>query len=524
MSDFIKKVISFANRNSHSENINNNQSEEKKSTSISKTINENKQYIDSYFSNCFDLVMREISFFNINERKTLVVYLEGLSEKTLIEDFLIPKLTSEIDVKNIFLNEVELLKYKLAIKDNEIYENIEKSIEAILSGNPVIFIDGLQKSFEINLSSPPGRPIDEPSGEVVSRGPREGFTESLITNVNLIRKKIKNVSLKMEKFKVGRETNTNVVISYLSSAADKKIVDEVKERLKNINIESVLDSNYIEEYISDAPISIFPLVFRTEKPDIAAAKILEGKIIIIVDGSPVVLSVPTLFVEFLQSGEDYYIRFSSGTLNRFIRFLSLIITVTLPSVYVALVTFHQELIPTKLIVSLLSARANVPLPALWESIFMLTAFEIMREAGIRMPKSFGQAISIVGGLVLGDAAVKAGIVGTPMVVIVALTAITKFTVPAVELELPIVYTRFFFLLLSGFLGLTGLTCGILLVSMRLVSIRSFGVPYMFPICPFSINPGEDVVIRAPMWKLNKTKKLLNLKHNFISSRIHKHSR
>jgi Bacillus/Clostridium GerA spore germination protein. len=524
MSNFIKKIISSVNRNNNSENINNNQCQKKKRTSISKSIEENRQYIESYFSYCFDLVMREISFFNINGKKTLVVYLEGLSEKKLIEDFLISKLTSEINVNNMSLNEEELLKYRLGIKDTEIYEDIEKSIEAILSGNPVVFVNDLEKSFEINLNTSLGRQIDEPSTEVVTRGPREGFTESLITNINLIRKKIKNSNLKMEKFKVGKETNTNVVISYLSSVADKKIVNEVKERLKNIDIESVLDSNYIEEYISDAPLSIFPLVFRTEKPDIAAAKILEGRIIIIVDGSPVVLSAPALFVEFLQSGEDYYIRFSSATLNRCIRFISLIITITLPSIYIALVTFHQELIPTKLILSVISARANVPLPAMWESIFMLTAFEIMREAGIRMPKSFGQAISIVGGLVLGDAAVKAGIVGTPMVVIVALTAITKFTIPSVELELPIVYIRFFFLLLSGFLGLTGLTCGILLVSMRLVSIRSFGVPYMFPICPFSISLGEDEIIRAPMWKLNKTQRLLKLKNNFISNRIHKHSR
>lgn len=524
MSNFIKKIISSENRNNISKDINNNQSQKKKTTSISKSIQENRQYIEQHFSNCFDLVMREISFFNICEKKALVVYLEGLSEKKLIEDFLISKLTLGMDVNNVPLNEVDLLKYRLGIKDAEIYENIEKSIEAILSGNPVVFVDNLDKSFEINLNSPPGRNIDEPSAEVVTRGPREGFTESLIKNVNLIRKKIKNSNLKMEKFNIGKETNTNVVISYLSSAADKKIVNEVKERLKDIDIESVLDSNYIEEYISDAPLSIFPLVFRTEKPDIAAAKILEGRIIIIVDGSPVVLSVPTLFVEFLQSGEDYYIRFLSATLNRCIRFLSLTITTTLPSIYVALITFHQELIPTKLIISMISARSNVPLPAMWESIFMLTAFEIMREAGIRMPKSFGQAISIVGGLVLGDAAVKAGIVGTPMVVVVALTAITKFTISAVELELPIVYVRFFFLLLSGYLGLTGLTCGILLVSMRLVSIRSFGVPYMFPICPFSISSGEDEIIRVPMWKLSKTQKLLKLKNNFISSKIHKHSR
>lgn len=522
MSNFIKKIFSFHKKNNSSQNSDNKQNQGENTISLSDSIEENKHYVESYFSDCFDLVVREVVLFNINDKKALVIYLEGLCEKRMIENFLIPGLTSEIDINNMPQDEMEVLKYRLGIKENQIFKDIQKSLEAILSGNPVIFIDGLEKSFEINLNNPPGRDINEPSNEVVVRGPREGFTESLLKNVNLIRKKIKNYNLKMEMFTLGKETNTKVILSYLSNVADIKIVNEVKQRLQNIDIESVLDSNYIEEYISDESLSIFPLVFRTEKPDVAAAKILEGRVIIIVDGSPIVLSVPALFVEFLQSGEDYYIRYSSATLNRTIRFLSLFITVTLPSTYVALTTFHQELIPTKLLISIVGARENVPFPALLESILMFTAFEIMREAGIRMPKTLGQSISIVGGLVLGDAAVKAGIVGTPMVIIVALTAITKFTISSIELEVPVVYIRFFFLLLSGFLGFIGLTFGFLLVGMRLVSIRSFGIPYMFPICPFSIQSGEDVLVRAPMRKLSMTQKLLKLKNNFISSRIHKH--
>ncbi|MHC6180210.1 spore germination protein [Clostridium sp. JNZ X4-2] len=521
MNNLIKKI--FSSKKIINKNIPDKQSPKENPVDIDSSIEKNKSYIESCFSNCFDLVIREISLFNIKEKKALIVYLEGFSKKSLIENFLIAKLTSDNYSKSSYTDEIQFIKSTFGIKDENIHTDINKSIKSIVTGNPVVFIDGLEKSFEIDLNNPPKRNINEPPTDSVLRGPREGFTESLIENINLIRKKIKNPNLKMEKFILGKETHTDIIISYISGVTDNKIVEEVKKRLKKIDVESVLDSNYIEEYISDEPLSIYPLVFKTEKPDIAASKLLEGKIIIIVDGSPVALSVPTLFVEFFQSGEDYYIKYSSATLNRIIRCISLITTIALPAIYVALNNFHQELIPTKLIISIVDSRSSVPLPALWESFFMLVAFEIMREAGMRMPKTLGPAISIVGGLVLGDAAVNAGIVGSPIVVIVSLTAITKFTVPSIEFELPIVYIRFFFLFLSGYLGLIGLTCGILLISTRLSSIRCFGIPYMFPIFPFNIDPQEDQIMRSPIWKLNRTQKSNKLKNNFISNRIHKHT-
>lgn len=493
-------------------------------TNISIDINKNKEYLKASFSNCFDLILRETSFFNIGEKKALVVYFEGFIDKKLIEDALISKLTSKLNNGDVNLDNAALLKNKLGIKNQGVHSTIEEAIEAILSGNPIIFADNLDKAFEIDLNSPPGRSIEEPAAEVVSRGPREGFTESLSKNICLLRKKIKNHNLKTEKFKIGKETNTNVAISYLSNIADKKIVEEVKKRLNNIDINSILDSNYIAEYISDETYSIFPTIFHTEKPDVAASKILEGRIIIIVDGSPVVLSVPCLFIEFLQSGEDYYLKYSSATLNRFVRYFSLLITITLPSLYVSLVAFNQELIPTKLAITIASSRASVPFSSLLESFFMLATFEIMREAGIRIPKSLGPSISIVGGLVLGDAAVRAGLVGTPMIVVVSLTAISKFTISSIELEQPIVYVRFFFMFLSGSLGLIGLACGLSMVSIRLSSMRSFGIPYMFPLFPFNTNTLEDTIVRLPRQKLSKTQRLLNLKDNFISNRIHKHSK
>lgn len=483
---------------------------------VSEDLITNKNYIVSHFSNCFDLIMREVSFFNINKKKALVIYLKGLTPKKLIEDSLISKLTSKINISNNPLSDIELLKYHFGIENDKIYDYLEDCIEIILSGNPIIFVDGLQTFVEVDLKSPPERSIQEPSSEPVLRGPKEGFTESLVKNICLIRKKIQNSNLKVEVFRLGEETNTQVAISYVFNIASKKIILEVKKRLKNIDIDSLLDSNYIEEYISDNPHSIFPSIFRTERPDIAAAKLLEGRVLIIVEGSPSVISVPVLFVEFMHSSEDYYIKYTSATLNRFIRYISLFITISLPSMYVALVTFHQELIPTELFISIINSRINVPLPALWECLLMLIAYEIIREAGLRMPKALGQAVSIVGALVLGDAAVKAGIIGTPLVIVIALTAISLFTIPSPELHIPITYVRFILLLSSGFFGLIGFICALLVICLELVSMRSFGIPYMFPLCPFNLKLSEDVILRAPLYNLNKKQPMLKLKNLFIN--------
>jgi spore germination protein KA len=511
MYKFIKKLGGDNNRDKKNNN-GYHHVEKEESIKIYKDIEKNRQYIQKRFFNCFDLVIREVSLFGSEDKRALIVYLEEMSEKKIVEDDLVSKLTAPINYNHqIDEDEVELVKYNLGINDGQIHKEFKQTVSAILSGNPVIFISGIEISFEINLNTLSGRSISEPPTEVVRRGPREGFTESIMTNISLIRKRIRNCNLKAEKFEIGKKTNTEVVMVYLSGEADKKIVDTLKEKLENIKIESALDSNYISECIANQPKTMYPIVFKTEKPDIACAKILEGRIIIIVDGSPVVLSVPALFVEFLQSSEDYYIKYYSATLNRYVRYLSLIITVEFPALYVALTTFHQELIPSRLLLSLIGARTNVPFPQFFETLFMLVAFEIMREAGTRVSKTIGPTISVIGALILGDAAVRSGIVGNPTVVIVSLTAMTKFVIPAFELEHPIIYMRLFLLALSGCLGLVGLTCGILIIGSRLVSIRSFGVPYMFPVCPFNINSEKDVALRAPMSELKNTQRVLDLK-------------
>jgi len=260
--------------------------------------------------------------------------------------------------------------------------------------------------------------VEEPDTEAVVRGPREGFTENLKTNTALLRRKIKNPNLRFELIKLGNQTNTNVCITYIKGICNEKFVTEARKRLKHIKTDSILESGYIEAFIEDAPYSPFATVANSEKPDVTAAKILEGRLAVLVDGTPIALTVPYLFMEGFQSSEDYYSRPYYVTLVRWIRFLAFFITVYLPSLYVAATTFHQELIPTPLLVTMIAAKEGTPFPAFVEALLMGLIFEILREAGVRMPRPIGQAVSIVGALVIGEASVSAGLIGAPMVIIV----------------------------------------------------------------------------------------------------------
>lgn len=467
---------------------------------IAKSISENKSHIKEVFSECIDLKTREISLFNSKQHKAMLVYLSEFSQPQAIDKIIISKFNSEIDMDIELKDMEETIKYMLGIEDENVYEDFNKCIKALINGKIVIFVDSLCKGFVIDLKEIKTRGIEEPNTEGAIRGPREGFVEDINTNISLIRRIIKNENLKIEKTVVGKESNSDIVICYIKNIADERIVDEVKARIKNININLVLDSNNVLEAIEDDKWGIMPTIFRTERPDVAASKILEGKVVIIVDGSPNIMSVPALFVEFMQAADDYYIKYFSASLNRLFRYLAFAITVMLPSIYVALLDFHQELLPTKLAISVIKSRAGVPFPAPVECFIMLFAYDIMREAGLRIPKSLGQTVSIVGALIIGEAAVRAGLVGAPMIIVVAFTGTSLFTIPSPELSMVINLVKYFFLILSTAFGIIGLTNGIIFLLMYMISIRSFGIPYMYPIAPLCLKRNKDSFIRFPINK------------------------
>lgn len=355
-------------------------------------------------------------------------------------------------------------------------DRLEDVVEAVLSGDTVLLVDGHPFAIINGARGWESRQITEPETEVVVRGPREAFVETLRTNTALIRRKVKNPNLKIEMLKLGQVTKTDVAVVYIKGIVNDKLVGEVKSRLQGIDIDSVLESGYIEELIEDNPWSPFPQVNHTERPERLAARLLEGRVGIMVDGTPFVLTVPTVFIEFLHSAEDYYERFTIATAIRLLRFLAFFLSLLAPSLYIAIITFHQEMLPTALLLSIAAQREAVPFPAFVEALVMELSFEILREAGVRLPRQVGQAVSIVGALIIGEASVRAGLVAPATVIVVAFTGISSF-VFFYSASIATRLLRFPIMVLSATLGLFGLISGVIVIVVHLCTLRSFGTPY-----------------------------------------------
>ncbi|WP_237167768.1 spore germination protein [Paenibacillus yonginensis] len=376
-------------------------------------------------------------------------------------------------------------------------------LQSIMKGQTAVLMDGESEVLIIDLIKMEQRSIGEPTSEKVVRGPRDGFTESLRTNTSLIRRRIVSPRLKAESLSIGTFTRTNIALMYIDGIAKNSLVEEVKGRIKDIDVDGLLYSQDIEEYIEDSVWSPFPQIQNTERPDVAAASLLEGKVVIIVDNSPIVLIAPMTYWAGLQAADDYTERPMYASLIRWLRYIFVHISLLLPSLYVALTTFHPEVIPGPLLISIASAREGVPFPAMIEALLMEIIFEGLREAGIRLPQQVGPAVSIAGALVIGQAVVDAGIVSSSMVIIVSLTGIASFAFPMYNIGTSFRMLRFPLLLISGFIGFYGVMLFLILMTVHLVSLRPFGIPYMAPASPLESSNLRDILIRAPKWKMNK---------------------
>ncbi|MET3848032.1 spore germination protein [Paenibacillus sp. OAE614] len=499
-----------------------------------------------------DLVIREIVARNLG-RKVAFVYIGGLVDTTSVSEFAIQSVLNEIKQ---FASEAELeesmereqnagegiegedpekgrfredinedepgaapeederflrLFKEKALAIGEIYEISEwsKLYIHLMSGDTILFIDRIGIAVIASTKGGERRSVSEPESQTVIRGPREGFTESIRTNTALLRRKIKSPNLWLEEMQLGRVTQTDVGIMYIHGIVDEKNVDEVRKRLSVIDIDGVLESGYIEELIENTNKTIFPTIYHSERPDVIAASLLEGRIAILVDGTPFVLILPTTFNMFFQASEDYYNRFDVGSLIRVLRFSSFLIGLLLPSFYVAIIGFHQEMIPTSWLLKLAVQREGVPFPAFVEAFIMETVFEVLREAGVRMPRSVGNTISIVGGLVLGQAAVEAGIVSPVVVIVVSLTAIASFVSPAYNIGIAARILRFIMLIAASLFGIYGIACTLLMMVLHLCSLKSLNVPYMTPYSPIILSELKDSMIRAPLDHMKKRPKLIS---------------
>ena len=488
--------------------MDNNSIKEKLQQQFKESIDENIKIIKDILEDSVDLAKREFIFHAHHDIRMVCFFTDGLVNTQEVEKV--------IDVANYKSSELIVNSEVGPIKEDiikKIIENlilnpssspvkkVDKAIADILSGNTIFFIDGSKEAISVSTRGWDTRSVGEPVAEQVVRGPRDGFTENIRSNTALVRRRIRDPLFRIEAMNIGTKTKTDINIAYLKGTVKEELLKEVKARLKKIKIDAILESGYIEELIEDSPLSPFPTVQSTERPDKVASSILEGKIAIFVDNTPFVLIVPTYFWQFLQASDDYYSSYYTGTFYRIIRYIAFIISLTLPSIYVMLASFHQEMIPTPLALTIASGREIVPYPVLLEAIIMEVAFELMREAGLRMPKPVGQAVSIVGSLIVGQAAVQAGLVSPFMVIVVALTGIASFAIPNYSASFSIRLLRFPLLIASGTMGLLGFAACFFLLAIHAITIRSFGEPYLAPATPFKPSDQKDAVVRFPWWKM-----------------------
>jgi spore germination protein KA len=485
------------------------QKQNKKAASAERlhaSLDRNLELMKQRLGDSSDIVIREFQIDGEVGLRGALLFVDGLADQGNVNLSILKPMMYEAGLKiktdDTGRPDIDSIRSEfLSAGDVKKRATLDDVFGDLLSGDTILLIDRSAEALSVGLRKWDKRGIDEPQTETVVHGPREGFGETLRVNTSLLRRRIKNTNLRMESMKIGEQTQTDICIAYIEGIVKPGLIDELKKRLNAIHTDSVLDSGYIEAYIEDAPYSIFPTVGNSERPDTISGRLLEGRAAIIVDGSPFVLTVPMVYIESFQSSEDYYIRSYYASVLRFIRALSFLITILAPALYVAITTFHQELIPTQLLFTMTAGLSGVSFPAFVEALMMMVMFDLLKEAGIRLPKPIGSAISIVGALVIGQSAVSAGLIGPFMIIVISITAISSFVVPAQSDSLLLM--RYMFLMLAGFLGGFGIMMGLIFMLLYLVSLKSFGVYYLAPIMPLSRQGMRDCFVRMPLWKMVK---------------------
>ena len=473
---------------------------------LSSDLEQNIAWVEQYFFHCSDLIVRRFRIGEAVPCNAVLLYLDGMTDSAVVHDNILVPLMHPVLIDAAMSYKVSsdffafVHTQLLPSGETTIVHTMDETVQAMMNGDVVLLLDQSIQGIVIDAKGFPHRDLGEPRNEKTLRGPQEAFVEAMRVNTAMLRRRLHTGALKLEQMTIGTYTQTAVTIAYLEHIANDNIIDEVRRRLNNIKkVDSILNASCIEQYIEDRPFSIFPQVQYTERPDKTAAALLEGRVALIVDGSPDVILLPVLFTQLLQSSEDYYNRIVAGTFVRWVRYMGLFIATTLPSLYVAVISFHAELIPFNLLLSIATAREGVPFPAFVEAIMMEIAFELLREASIRMPGVIGNTIGIVGALVIGDAAVSARLVAPQMVIVVAITAIGSFAIPSVEASYPIRLIRFPLMILAATLGLYGVMLGWLVIIMYLIRLRTFGFPYLAPLAPLKNGELLALAVRMPRW-------------------------
>lgn len=478
---------------------------------IKKNIDENIAYLEQRFEDFGDMVKRKFTIGDKVRKDVYISYIDVMTDKNFIDEIIdiimidIRQVKPEGDeLKESFLD--ALKNGGLATTDFFEERDFEKVVEEILTGNTVFLIDGFDTAIILSTKGFPRRSVGTADTEIVVQGSKEAFTETFRVNSVLIRRRIRDTNLKLKQMRIGKRSKTDIGIMYMKDIARDEVVKEVEKRLSMIDIDGILDSGYIEQFIEDDYKSPFPQMQMTERPDKVAAALLEGRVAIIVDNTPFVIIVPTILVSFYQSSEDYYQRWEIMSLTRILRYIAGAIALFLPGLYLAISVYHPSMIPMELILKMAEARASVPIPAVLEIVLMEIAFETLREAGIRMPAATGNTLGIVGGIIIGQAAVEAGLVSPIVVIVIALTAICSFAIPNIALVAGYRIVKYFIIIMSSLLGFFGFWLGILVCLIHLVTLKSFGVPYLYPFVSvekYGLNDMKDTILKLPIFMLRK---------------------
>ncbi|MEK3685405.1 spore germination protein [Paenibacillus sp. FSL R10-2736] len=453
------------------------------------------ELIKEQLTDCSDAVYQSIHVYG---HACMLIYIPAIVDMLSLQEFVASPLKSEANSEPDWPQFMERLDRGSAFVIPYMKAfHPDRAVELIVSGNPVLCIEGLPYVYYFEITQYQKRAVSESQNELVVIGPQEAFIEDVQTNLSLLRHKIKHADLKTKHFSIGRYTKTDVYLVYIEGLCKPEILAEMEEKLNNLSVDGILGISYLAEHMRQGHFSPFPIYQYTERPDSVAASLMEGRISILQDGTPSALLAPVTFFALLQSSEDYYQNFYAGSWIRLVRFFFSLISMILPSLYVAITTFHAQIIPSNLLITIAAARENIPFSALTEALLMELTFEALREAGTRIPKPVGQTVSIIGGIVIGQAAVQAGIVSAPMVIVVSITGIASYIIPHLELGLTFRLLRFVLLILGGTMGLIGVFIAVFIIYGHLANLKSFGTPFLQPVAPLVLEDWKDTVVRVP---------------------------
>ena len=529
-------------------NLNNNTTKDVEPKKIFTEIDKNLDFLKYKYNAliCNDVIIREFSLLAQNiEYKAFVMYIDGMVDSPVINEFILSplmmrnranifddkqkKFVSEEKIDNVTLKNFKKSKeknlvdfiYNSLIPQNSVDKVTDFSdvYSAINMGNCMLFVDSLDTAFNLDVKGFKQRNIDSPSNEVVVRGSQEAFVENIRTNTSMIRRLVNNENLVMETLTVGQITRTQVSIGYIKSLANEDLVAEVRYRINNLSVDYLISSGQLEQLIQDSPESLFPQMVATERPDKVSNFLLEGRVIIIVNGSPYVLVAPGVFVDFITSPEDLNLKYQFSNMQKLIRLLAIFLSLLLPGMYIAITNYHQELIPTELLFTIAAARESVPFPTFVEILLMEISFELIREAGLRVPTPLGSTIGIVGALILGEAAVSASLVSPVLIIIIAITGICSFSIPDFSLNFTFRIYRFIYIILGYVAGFLGISVVLFIQLVIMCKLKSFGSPY---INPYILNKNKRSISSyfiPPIWKRERTSVFLHAQKKFSQKKI-----